>query len=75
MSANQDLREALEDDQIRWAAKVDHADPDCPGCGNAGVPTTSDYREEFLECVTPGCRTLIFSLYRDAANDRDAEES
>jgi len=65
MSSNQDLREAFKDDETRqWAANVDHADPRCCSCGKAGVPTSDTYRNEFFECVTPDCRTLIFSIYR-----------
>jgi len=65
MSTNQDLREAFDDDETRqWAEDVDHADPTCGSCGKAGVPTSDTYRNEFFECVTPDCRTLIFSIYR-----------
>jgi len=63
MSSNQDLREAFADDDTRkWAAACDHADPTCPGCGKAGVPTSNNYRWNWFECVTVDCRTTMFDI-------------
>lgn len=73
MSANQDLREAFVDDETRqWAAKEDHADPNCPACGKAGVPTSKTYRWDWFECVNPKCRTTLFEIV-DTSTEKEGE--
>jgi len=76
MSTNQDLREAFaEDDTRQWAADVDHADPTCPGCGKAGVPTSNNYRWNWFECVTIDCRTTMFDIEKPAGSEPGADEN
>jgi len=74
MSANDQLREAFADDETRqWAAEADNADPNCPACGKAGVPTSSNYHWNWFECVSPDCRTAMFDI--ESANDSKAGDS
>jgi ribosomal protein L37AE/L43A len=76
MSSNQDLREAFADDETRqWAASVDHANPACPGCGKAGVPTSSTYVWNWFECVSTDCRTTMFDIEKPAGTGTEPADS
>lgn len=63
VDSNEGLREALSP-RLRPADDVEGLSRFCPHCGKAGVPSSSNYKQELVSCVTVDCPVYYFRLDR-----------
>jgi hypothetical protein len=64
LTPNNDLRKELGE-ELEPYDDIDGSSRFCPNCGRAGIPTSSDYRQFIVKCVTPACPVFHFRADRE----------